>query len=130
LLHPQAVIPVRLGGKAVPEGVVRSVQAFVILYIGIFVIASLAMTLVLCVYASEAPSGSPLSADGATVTAVASVAATLNNIGPGLTAVGPGDWRAYSWIPPSGKVILILCMLVGRLEVFTVVLLFTPWLYR
>jgi trk system potassium uptake protein TrkH len=64
------------------------------------------------------------------VTAISSVAATLNNIGPGLGHVGPGDARAYSWVPPLGKVLLVLCMLIGRLEVFTVVVLFTPWFYR
>ena len=71
-----------------------------------------------------------VSSDTTVVTAVSAVAATLNNIGPGLGHVGPGDARAYSWVPPLGKVILVLCMLIGRLEVFTVVLLFTPWFYR
>ncbi len=73
---------------------------------------------------------SPVSSDTALVTAVSSVAATLNNIGPGLGHVGPGNARAYSWVPPLGKIILVMCMLTGRLEVFTVVLLFTPWFYR
>ncbi len=133
LLHPQAVIPVRLGDRLVNDRVVQSVQAFIFLYIGVFVIASLMMTGVLLISPDAIEPGdqpSPVSSDTALVTAVSSVAATLNNIGPGLGHVGPGDARAYSWIPPLGKIILMLCMLIGRLEVFTVVLLFTPWFYR
>ena len=133
LLHPQAVIPVRLGDKPVNDRVIQSVQAFVFLYIVIFVVASLLMTGVLMA-SPEAidPNGqaSAVSSDTVVVTALSSVAATLNNIGPGLSHVGPGDARAYSWVPPLGKILLIMCMLTGRLEIFTVVLLFTPWFYR
>ena len=133
LLHPKAVIPVRLGDRPVNDRVIQSVQAFVFLYIGIFVVASLMMTGVLLASPASIESGdqpSAVSSDTVVVTAVSSVAATLNNIGPGLGHVGPGDARAYSWVPPLGKVLLVLCMLIGRLEVFTVVLLFTPWFYR
>ena len=133
LLHPQAVIPVRLGDKPVNDRVIQSVQAFVFLYIVIFVVASLLMTGVLMA-SPEAidPNGqaSAVSSDTVVVTALSSVAATLNNIGPGLSHVGPGDARAYSWVPPLGKILLIMCMLTGRLEIFTVILLFTPWFYR
>ena len=133
LLHPQAVIPVRLGDQPVKPRVVQSVQAFAFLYIAIFVLASLLMTGVLLAWPASiqpADQSMAVSSDTTVVTAVAAVAATLNNIGPGLGHVGPGDARAYSWVPPVGKILLVLCMLIGRLEVFTVVLLFTPWLYR
>ena len=132
MLHPQAVIPVRLDGNAVKDRVIQSVLAFVFLYIVIFVVASVAMTGVLLASPDSMtpPSGEEVSSDTVMVTAVTSVAATLNNIGPGLGHVGPGEGRAYSWVPPIGKVILVLCMLIGRLEVFTVLLLFTPWFYR
>ncbi len=132
LLHPQAVIPVRLGTMPVKDRVVQSVQAFAILYIGVFLVASLVMTGVLMASpeAIQGDSPDPVSSDTQMITAVTSVAATLNNIGPGLAHVGPGDLRAYSWVPPAGKIVLVFCMLIGRLEVFTVVLLFTPWFYR
>ena len=131
LLHPQAVIPVRLDGNAVKDRVIQSIQAFVFLYIAIFIVASLAMTGVLLASPeSISPDGQAVASDTVMVTAITSVAATLNNIGPGLGNVGPGEGRAYSWVPPIGKVILVLCMLIGRLEVFTVLLLFAPWFYR
>lgn len=132
LLHPQAVIPVRLGGQAVKNRVIQSVQAFVMLYLVVFVAASLIMAGVLMAWpeAIQSDPETPVASDVAMVTAVSSVAATLNNIGPGLAHVGPGDVRAYSWIPPLGKVVLILCMLIGRLEVFSVLLLFAPLFYR
>ncbi len=133
LLHPQAVIPVRLGDRPVNDRVIQSVQAFIFLYIAIFVVASLMMTGVLLASPAAIEPGdqpSAVSSDTVMVTAISSVAATLNNIGPGLGHVGPGDTRAYSWVPPVGKVLLVMCMLIGRLEVFTVVLLFTPWFYR
>ena len=133
LLHPQAVIPVRLKGQPVKDRVVQSVQAFTILYIGIFVLASLAMTGILFIWPDAirpAEQKISVSSDTVLVTAVSSVAATLNNIGPGLGQVGPGDARSFSWVPRIGKVLLILCMVIGRLEVFSVLLLFTPWFYR
>jgi trk system potassium uptake protein TrkH len=130
LVHPQAVIPVRVGGRPIGERVVQSVQAFVILYIGIFVIASLLLAGMLYAHAPDLETSTDMASDNALVTSFSAVAATLNNIGPGLTGVGPGEWKAYSWMPPEAKALLTLCMLVGRLEVFTVVLLFTPWIYR
>jgi trk system potassium uptake protein TrkH len=133
LLHPRAVIPVRLGGQPVRSHVVQAIQAFALLYIGVFLIASLAMAGVLMAWPGAAATTENPDASGPDdvfITATASVAATLNNVGPGLGRVGPGDPRGFSWVPPAGKVILTLCMLIGRLEVFTVVLLFTPWFYR
>ena len=61
-------------------------------------------------------------------TSFGSVAATINNIGPGLGAVGPTD--NYSQIPVFGKWFLSFLMLAGRLEVFTVLILFTPSFWR
>jgi trk system potassium uptake protein TrkH len=130
-LHPQAVIPVRLGGEAVKDRVIQSVQGFAVLYVLVFVVASLVMAGVLMIQPEAIdPTGQPVDSDTALVTGVSSVAATLNNIGPGLGHVGPGDVRAYGWVPPAGKVVLVLCMLIGRLEVFSVLLLFAPWFHR
>jgi trk system potassium uptake protein TrkH len=112
LIHPRGVIPVRLGGKVVPDGVIQSVWGFFFLFILVFILASVAMSL--------------LGLD--IITAFVSVAATINNIGPGLGAVGPMD--NYTSIPLIGKWILIFCMLIGRLELYTVIVLLVPEFWR
>jgi trk system potassium uptake protein TrkH len=62
------------------------------------------------------------------LTSFASVLACIGNIGPGLGSVGPAD--NYAMIPTLGKWVLMLCMLLGRLEIFTVIILFVPEFYR
>jgi trk system potassium uptake protein len=62
------------------------------------------------------------------VTSTTAALATLTNIGPGLGQVGPT--LDYSWIPPSGKVLLIFFMLLGRLELYAVLVLFMPSFWR
>ncbi len=62
------------------------------------------------------------------VSAFSSVAATLNNIGPGAGSVGPTD--NYAHVPVIGKWVLIFCMLLGRLEIYTVLVLFAPEFWR
>ena len=64
------------------------------------------------------------------VTALSSVIASLGNVGPGLGLVGPME--NYLFMPPIGKIVLTICMLVGRLEIFTVLMLFAPsfWKWR
>ena len=112
LIHPRAVRHVKIGGRVVPEPVLDSILGFVVLYILLFVAASLIMSL--------------LGYDFAT--AISSAACTIGNIGPGLGAVGPVD--NFSEIAGVGKWVLILCMLLGRLEIYTVVLLFVPEFWR
>jgi len=112
LIHPHGVIPVRLGGKVVPDGIIQSVWGFFFLFILVFILASVAMSL--------------LGLD--IITAFVSVAATINNIGPGLGAVGPMD--NYTSIPLIGKWILIFCMLIGRLELYTIIVLLVPEFWR
>lgn len=130
-LHPQAVIPVRLGGRAVKDRIIQSIQGFAVLYVGVFIAGSLLMTAVLLIWPEAIdPAGGQVAPDAALITAISSVAATLNNIGPGLAHVGPGDVRAYAWVPTLGKIVLVICMLIGRLEVFSVLLLFALWFDR
>ena len=112
LVHPHAIIPVRLGRRAVSGEIMNSVWGFFFLFILIFVLASVAMAL--------------LGLD--IVSAFVSVAATINNIGPGLGVVGPMD--NYRSIPYLGKWILIFCMLVGRLELYTVIVLLVPEFWK
>lgn len=105
LVHPRAVLPIRLGEKLVSDGVVSSILAFVLLYTLIFIIGSLLM--------------SSLGID--MVSSFSAVAATLGNVGPGLNLVGP--LNTYSFIPPAGKILLSVLMLIGRLEIYTVMVL-------
>jgi len=112
LIHPQVITPIRLGDKVVSEDVLRNITGFFFLYIFIFVIASFIMTI--------------LGLD--IVSAMASVAATLGNVGPGLGLVGP--IQTYAFIPPLGKIVLTICMLLGRLEIYTVLILVIPEFWR
>jgi len=112
LIHPQAITPIRLGNKTISEEVMRNITSFFFLYIFIFVICSFIM--------------SALGLD--MVSASASVAATLGNVGPGLGIVGPS--KTYTLIPPLGKIVLTICMLLGRLEIYTVLVLIVPEFWK
>jgi trk system potassium uptake protein TrkH len=107
LVHPHAVIPVRMGRVAVSDGLVSNIVGLVQIYIILFLVASLVM----------AGLGLDL------VSAPVSVIACLSNIGPGLGSVGPTD--NYAHIPVIGKWVLIGCMLLGRLEIYTVLIVVT-----
>ena len=111
-IHPTAVIPVRFNGKAVPQSITNTVAAFVLIYLIIFFGGTLVMSMIGLDFLS----------------AVGSVAATLGNIGPGLGSVGPVDNFAH--IVPEGKLFLSFLMLMGRLELFTVLILFMPYFWR
>lgn len=106
-LHPRAVVPVRVDGRSVPQEVVLNILGFLFFYAGILFLATLALTLM----------GLDI------LTAYSSVASALGNIGPGLGAVGPA--ASYQQIPLAGKWLLAFCMLAGRLEIYTVFVLFT-----
>jgi trk system potassium uptake protein TrkH len=112
LLHPRATVPVRVGGRVVEREIISSVTAFFVMYIGLFALAAMAM--------------SALGLD--VLTAIASVAATIGNIGPGLGTVGPTE--NYAHIPAAGKWVLSFCMLLGRLEIYTVMMIFVPGTWR
>ncbi len=108
LIHPRAVRLVKLGDRPVDKEVMQSILGFFALYMAVFVIASFIM----------AGTGMDL------VSAGGAVVATLSNIGPGVGSVGPADNFAH--VPALGKVTLSLCMLLGRLELFTVLVLVFP----
>ncbi|MFH1625376.1 MAG: potassium transporter TrkG, partial [Pseudomonadota bacterium] len=108
LIHPHGVFTVKLGGQAVAPDVMNGVLSFFLLYMVLFIIGSLIMSF--------------LGMDQ--VTALTSVAACIGNIGPGLGGVGPTDH--YAGIPHLGKWVLIFLMFVGRLEVYSIILLLVP----
>ena len=106
-VHPNAIIPVRINGRVVPQQLVNNVLAFFLIYFLIFAGGTLVMSLLGLDFES----------------AIGSTAATLGNIGPGIGIVGPVS--NYAAIPEGGKWFLSLLMLLGRLELFTVLILFT-----
>ncbi|SHE59362.1 trk system potassium uptake protein TrkH [Desulfacinum infernum DSM 9756] len=112
LIHPHAVSQLKMGGKSVPVEVIHSVWGFFILYLGLFILSSFLVA--------------AMGVD--VVTAFASVAATIGNIGPGLGEVGPAD--NYAAMPYMAKWLLSLCMLLGRLEIYTVIVLLVPEFWR
>ena len=112
LIHPRAVTHVKLAGKSVPDDVLRSVLGFLALYMSLFGFCSVLLA--------------GLGVDF--TTAFGAVAATLGNIGPGFGMVGPVE--NYAQIPYLGKWLLIWCMLLGRLEIYTLVIVLVPEFYR
>ncbi len=118
LIHPRGVFVTRLGKENVPDQIVESVQSFFLLYMFVFMTATLAMGLI--------ESGLGIGLD--LVTSASAVASSLGNVGPGLGAVGPSS--NYLVVPALGKWLLAFVMIVGRLEIFPVLLLFTRELWR
>ena len=112
LIHPRGVMQIKIGGKPVPDDVMRSVLGFLALYIGLFALCAVVL--------------SGMNVD--LVTSIGAVAATLGNIGPGLGLVGPVNNFAH--MPYLGKWLLTWCMLLGRLEIFTVIILIVPEFWR
>jgi trk system potassium uptake protein TrkH len=111
-LHPRAVVLTRVSGVAIRENDLLNILAFIFFFVGLYVAGVAAMTLL----------GHDL------VTAIGASAASIGNIGPGLGDVGATD--NYGWMGPASHLILTFLMLVGRLEIFTVLLLFHPDLWR
>lgn len=111
ILHPSAVIPLRLGGRIIPEAVVHNTIGFILLYLLIFIVSSLIVA------------GMGLDF----VTALSAVAACLGNVGPALGLLGPTD--TYAYLPPITKIVLSVIMLMGRLEIYTILILLLPEVY-
>jgi trk system potassium uptake protein len=112
LIHPRAVRLVKLGEVPVDREVMQAILGFFALYIGIFISATALMS---------AAGLDMISAAGAAI-------ATLGVVGPGFGSVGPVE--NYAHVVPFGKSVLVFCMLLGRLELFTVLVLFFPSFWR
>mgnify|MGYP001811728573 CR=1 FL=1 len=110
LIHPNAVIPVKIGGRRTPASVMDAVWGFFFLYVASFALMTVA-----------------LNATGIdSVAAFSAVAACITNLGPGLSEVGSN----YSAVNDPGKLILSFAMLAGRLEIYTLLVLLTPAFWR
>jgi len=112
LVHPQAVAPVRVGGQLVANQIVFAVLAFVVLYFG----AVVALTFALLASGLDF------------VSSFSAIIACINNAGPGLGVVGPAS--NYQGLTDFQTWVCALAMLLGRLEIFSVLVLFTPNYWR
>ena len=111
-LHPRAVLPVKLGGGVVPEDVLRDIQVFMLFYLLTFAVGAAVVV--------------ALGAD--ILTGITASITCLGNIGPGFGAIGP--MGSFAGLHPLSKVVLILLMWIGRLEVLTVLVLFRLEVWR
>lgn len=112
LIHPMAVVPVRINKKSIPSDIINNFLAFLLIYMLLIFSGSMIMSVFNLDF----------------VSALGATAATLGNIGPGLGSVGPVE--TYAHIPDIGKWVLSFFMLIGRLELFTVLLLLSPTFWR
>ena len=111
-LHPNGIIPVRYDGRAVNQSIVFNIISFFIIYMLIFVMSSVVLTLFGLDFLS----------------ALGAAASSLGNIGPAIGSVSPVDNFAH--LTDTAKWFCSFLMLIGRLELFTVLILFTPFFWR
>lgn len=112
IIHPRAILPVRIGDKAIDANIQRTVLSFFILYIFIFALGAF----IISFFGYDL-----LSSVGASI-------AALGNIGPGWGDFGPTD--SFAPLPYMAKWVLIFLMMIGRLEIFTVLIIFSPTFWK
>lgn len=112
ILHPRAIVPLKLNGQVVTGRILTHIIIFLLLYMMLFVIGSIVV--------------SAMGLDF--MTAIGAVATSLGNVGPGIGEVGPVD--NFAWLSPEVKFTLSILMLLGRLELFTILVLFTPYFWK
>ena len=112
LIHPQAVMPIRLNNRVVSSDIMRNVLSFIVLYLGIIGIGTMSMSFL---------GLDLLTAFGATLSSV-------GNVGPAFGTLGPSE--NYAHIPLMGKWVLSFLMMAGRLEIFTVIIIFVPAFWK
>ncbi|WP_121822149.1 TrkH family potassium uptake protein [Halostella salina] len=117
-VHPEAVRPVRLAGRALDERALRGIYAFTLLYFALFLIGALLI----------AVDAARVGLDLAVIEALTASAATLGNIGPGLGMVGP--MGSYLDFPTTSKLLMVGLMWIGRLEIIPVLVLLTSGYWR
>ena len=111
-LHPRAIFVHKIGNRAVPDHITMNVLGFILIYIILFGVGTFVMSL-----------------SGLTLPAAAGAAASaISNVGPGLAELGPT--AHYGWIPWHAHLFLAFLMLVGRLEIYTILILFHPGFWR
>jgi trk system potassium uptake protein TrkH len=111
-LHTNAIIPVRYNNKTVPEHIVYNIIGFFVLYMLLFIIGALVLGLLGLDFMS----------------AIGGAATSLGNVGPGLGSLNP--LSNFNELPAVGKWWCGFLMILGRLELFTVLILFTPYFWK
>ena len=111
-MYPQAVVQIKMNREPVDEDIISNILGFIILYVIALAIASVIMT----AFTKDM------------LSAISAVIATMGGVGPGLGLVGPT--MNYATIPAAGKIVLMLCMLLGRLEFYTLLALFFPSFWK
>lgn len=112
ILHPRALVPLKLNGQVVTGRILMHIIIFLLLYLILFVIGVIGASIMGLDF----------------MTAVGAVATSLGNVGPGIGNVGPVD--NFAWLPEHLKLFLAFLMLLGRLEIFTILVLFTPYFWK
>ena len=112
IVHPSAMVPLRVNQEMVPGKIITHVFNFLLLYLLIFIIGSVLLAMMGLDF----------------MTALGAMATSLGNVGPGIGSVGPTD--NFAWLPSHVKLFLAGVMIIGRLEIFTVLVLFTPFFWR
>lgn len=112
LIHPKVVVHARIGHRRVSEDILSGILAFIFLFLTMLLVVTLLLTL-----------------DGhSLLTSLSAAASALSNIGPGLEAVGPT--QTFAHFSAYAKWVMVLAMLMGRLEIMTVLVLFLPYIWR
>lgn len=112
ILHPQAVLPIRMGNRVIESSTLKTILGFFVVYFIIFAVGAVIMSFMGYDF---------MSSMGASI-------ASLGNIGPAWGDFGPTD--NYAGVPIFGKWVLLILMMIGRLELFTVLVIFTPWFWK
>ena len=113
IIYPRAVVPIRVNAKPISPEIISSITSFFLIYLFIFLVSTL------IVMAAE---------DLPIITAISACAASIGNVGPGLGEVGPAG--NYAGLSSFTKVVLSFLMIIGRLELFTILVIFTPAFWR
>lgn len=112
IIHPRAITVVKFGNLPVSQTIMRSIWGFFLLFIGLYVLGAIAL----------AALGMDM------LTALSAMATCLGNVGPGFGSIGPTE--NFAAVPLIGKWILIFSMLLGRLEIYTILVLLMPAFWR
>lgn len=112
ILHPRAIVPLKINEKTVRGRVITHIIIFLLLYLSLFLIGSIVLSVMGYDF----------------TTSVGAVATSLGNVGPGIGEVGPVD--NFAWMSDGAKIVLSFLMLLGRLELFTILVLFTPYFWK
>ena len=112
MLHSRAIIPIRIGDRTISDDIIRNTLGFFLIYLSFFVMTALVLTALNFDFLSS----------------LSAAASAIGNVGPAFGAFGPTD--NYALLHPIGKWMMTFCMLLGRLEIFTIMVLFSRTFWR